>query len=185
MVSSRPSQERHTGHWHLERRAVFAHLVRMNHDPQQHTHASIRPGEMRGRMPDRADATLIFIGRIQTPFARRTDCPRRGRLDGPLCRLLVDATWRPALEGIMPGARIEVLYWMHLARRDLLQQVPAGAPGAQGTFALRSPVRPNPIATALATVVSVEPDGLTVRGLDCVDGTPLIDIKPDFRPAED
>ena len=85
----------------------------------------------------------------------------------------------------MPGARIEVLYWMHLARRDLLQQVPAGAPGAQGTFALRSPVRPNPIATALATVVSVEPDGLTVRGLDCVDGTPLIDIKPDFRPAED
>jgi tRNA-Thr(GGU) m(6)t(6)A37 methyltransferase TsaA len=144
-----------------------------------------RPGETRGRMPDRADATLTFIGRIHTPFVRRADCPRRGRPDGPLCRLLVDTAWRPALEGIEVGARIEVLYWMHLARRDLLRQVPAGASAALGTFALRSPVRPNPIATALVTVVSVEADGLMVRGLDCVDGTPLLDIKPDFRPTEE
>jgi len=80
--------------------------------------------------------------------------------------------------------RIEVLYWMHLARRDLLQQVPSGASSSMGTFALRSPVRPNPVATSLVLVVSVEADGLTVRGLDCVDGTPLLDIKPDLVMAE-
>jgi tRNA-Thr(GGU) m(6)t(6)A37 methyltransferase TsaA len=143
----------------------------------------IRPGEVTGPAPDRGDAALTFIGRIRTPFATRADCPRRGSLDGPICRLEVDAPWRPALLGIEPGARIEVLYWMHLARRDLLVQVPRRDPEPRGTFALRAPNRPNPISTSIAVVEAVTEDGLLVRGLDCVDGTPLVDIKPDFRPA--
>jgi tRNA (Thr-GGU) A37 N-methylase len=49
----------------------------------------------------------------------------------------------------------------------------------RGTFALRSPVRPNPIGTVLARIVRVEQDAVIVRGLDCLDGTPLIDLKPD------
>ena len=148
----------------------------------------VRPGEMVGPVPDRADATLTFIGRIRTPFATRADCPRSGRLDGPVCRLEVDPPWRPALQGIAPGARIEVLYWMHLARRDLLVQVPRRDPVPLGTFALRAPNRPNPVSTAIAVVEAVTEEGLLVRGLDCVDGTPLLDIKPDFRreqPGDD
>ena len=136
-----------------------------------------RPGEIEGGDPDRADASLTFIGRIRTPFATRADCPHRGRSDGPECRIEVHAPWRPALRGLAAGDRIEVLYWMHLARRDLLVQVPKGRT-ASGTFALRSPNRPNPIATSVVEVVASDEAGLTVRGLDCMDGTPLLDLKP-------
>lgn len=137
-----------------------------------------RPGEIEGGMPDRADASLTFIGRIRTPFRDRADCPHRGVPDGPLCRIEVDEPWRLALRGIEQGMRLEVLYWMHLARRDLLVQAPKGRPAPLGTFALRSPNRPNPIATSEVEVAGVEAGAVLVRGLDCVDGTPLVDLKP-------
>ncbi len=144
-----------------------------------------RPGEIEAPLPERTDARLVFIGRIRTPFATRDDCPRRGGADGPVCRIEIDAPWRPALKGLERYTRAEVLYWMHLARRDLVQQSPKHDGETHGTFALRSPVRPNPIATSLVEIVAVEPDALLVRGLDCVDGMPLLDLKPDrdaFRP---
>lgn len=140
-----------------------------------------RPGEVEGGLPDRADATLVFIGRIRTPFATRADCPRRGAPDGPPCRIEVEGPWQPALRGIEAGTALEVLYWMHLARRDLLVQVPSTRPEPFGTFALRSPNRPNPIASSVVVVDAVEPGALLVRGLDCVDGTPLLDLKPARR----
>ena len=60
-----------------------------------------------------------------------------------------------------------------------MRQSPANDGATRGTFALRSPVRPNPIGTALATLVKREGAALLVRGLDCLDGTPLVDLKPD------
>ena len=69
--------------------------------------------------------------------------------------------------------------WLDKARRDLIVQNPAHSDNIFGTFALRSPVRPNPIGTVLAKLVSVDGPNLIVRGLDCLDGTPLIDLKPD------
>jgi tRNA (Thr-GGU) A37 N-methylase len=140
----------------------------------------IRPGELAASAPDHADAALAFVGRIRTRFATREDCPRRGTVGGPVCRVEVDEPWRMALTGLAAGARMELIYWMHLARRDLLLEAPRDAPAPLGTFALRSSNRPNPIATSVATVVAVEP-ALLVRGLDCVDGTPLLDIKPERR----
>ncbi len=142
----------------------------------------IRPGEVTGPTPDRADAAITFIGRLRTPFARREDCPRRGDAEtGPVCTVEVDPPLRPALQGLAPGMRLELLYWMHHARRDLLVQVPRRDPEPRGTFALRAPNRPNPIATSIVMVTAVTAEGLLVRGLDCLDGTPLVDIKPDFR----
>lgn len=139
--------------------------------------SATRPGEVEGGAPDRTDAGIVFVGTIRTPFATRAECPHRGTLDGPPCRIEVAPPWRTALRGIVPGQRLEVLYWMHLARRDLLVQAPKGRPEPLGTFALRSPNRPNPISISEVEVVAVAEDGLTVRGLDCVDGTPLVDIK--------
>ena len=70
---------------------------------------------------------------------------------------------------------------MHEARRDLIRQAPAHLEGrSRGTFALRSPVRPNPIALAAVEILGVEPGAVIVRNVDCLDGTPLIDIKPYF-----
>jgi len=138
-----------------------------------------RTGELEVPLPERTDARLVFIGRIRTPFATRDDCPRQGSAEGPVCRIEVDEPWRPGLKGLEHYERIEVLYWLHRARRDLVRQSPKADAQSTGVFALRSPLRPNPIATALVTLVSVEPDALLVRGLDCIDGTPLLDLKPD------
>lgn len=138
-----------------------------------------RAGELEIPLPDRTDARLVFIGRIRTPFATRDDCPRQGSADGPVCRIEIDEPWRPGLKGLERYERVEVLYWLDRARRDLVQQSPKSDAVATGVFALRSPLRPNPIATALATVVTIEADAILVRGLDCIDGTPLLDIKPD------
>jgi tRNA (adenine37-N6)-methyltransferase len=90
----------------------------------------------------------------------------------------VDPRWALALEGLSTNPRIQVLYWMHQARRDLALQTPRRSGQTTGTFALRSPARPNPIASSVVDLIAVAGNLVTVRGLDCLDGTPLIDIKP-------
>lgn len=139
----------------------------------------IRAAERAIEWPDATDAGLIFIGRISTPWTSRLDCPRQGRRDGPSCRIEVFELWREALTGIEEYAALEVLYWLHRSRRDLVLQSPRDDGETRGTFALRSPVRPNPIGTSIVSLTGVEGRTLLVRGLDCLDGTPLIDIKPE------
>ncbi|TDL76581.1 tRNA (N6-threonylcarbamoyladenosine(37)-N6)-methyltransferase TrmO [Palleronia sediminis] len=139
----------------------------------------LRPGERAIDTDPPGDAALRFIGRIETPWARREDCPRQGRLDGPECRVVLDPAWHDALEGLEAYDRIELLYWLDRSRRDLVRQSPKNDGRTVGTFALRSPVRPNPIGTSIVHLERIEGGTLVVRGLDCLDGTPLIDVKPD------
>ena len=144
---------------------------------------SIRPGEIVIDLPDRQDATLIFIGRIMTPWATSHDCPRQGdRENGPLCRIQVDEPFRAALKDLERHSHAQVLYWMHEARRDLVLQSPRSNGEVTGSFAIRSPNRPNPISTSLVEIVEVGTDHLLVRGLDCISGTPLLDLKPERCP---
>jgi tRNA-Thr(GGU) m(6)t(6)A37 methyltransferase TsaA len=77
-----------------------------------------------------------------------------------------------------------VLFWMDKARRDLVVQAPRHYDTQRGTFALRSPVRPNPIAASVVQLKRVDGTRLSVVGLDCLDGTPLIDIKPYFASTD-
>src|SRR5689334_19134495 len=139
---------------------------------------TLRAGEVSATLPCQTDADLYFIGRIRTPWTTRETCPRRGDSSGPECVIDVDPRWALALQGLAGRPQIQVLYWMHQARRDLVLQTPNHAGRTSGTFALRSPIRPNPIASSIVDLVAVNGTRLTVRGLDCVDGTPLIDIKP-------
>ena len=74
---------------------------------------------------------------------------------------------------------------MQRARRDQVLQTPFSTMQTTGTFALRSPVRPNPIASSIVELVAIEGTTLQVRGLDCLDGTPLIDLKPERGAAGD
>ncbi len=87
--------------------------------------------------------------------------------------------WAAALDGVEAMQLMEVFYWLHLARRDLIRQSPGRDGTTRATFAIRSPVRPNPIGTSIVSLVECQGQTLWVRGLDCVDGTPLLDLKPD------
>ena len=145
-------------------------------------HDELRTGEVATDAAVTTRAGLHFIGRIRTPWARRGECPRRGDLSGPLCRVEVDEPWQRALLGIERHQHLQLLYWMHLARRDLLVQNPRGEGVVHGSFAIRSPVRPNPVAASIVKLERVEGATLFVRGLDCIDRTPLLDIKPERCP---
>ena len=139
----------------------------------------IRDSEQAVVLPTSPDAGVFFIGRCRTPWSDRLTCPRQGRLDGPLCRIEVFDPWKAALDGIGQFERLEVLYWLHESRRDLVRQSPRNDGIVRGAFSLRTPVRPNPIGTHIVRLIGIEDSTLLVRGLDCLDGTPLIDIKPD------
>jgi tRNA-Thr(GGU) m(6)t(6)A37 methyltransferase TsaA len=150
----------------------------MNGDKNEAANA-LRPGEVAIEPPAVSDAGVFFIGTIRTPWRTRGECPKRGSSDGPVCSIEIDARWREALTDIEQHKRIQVLYWMHQARRDLVLQTPFRTGQTTGSFALRSPVRPNPIASSVVDLVAVNGTILQVRGLDCLDGTPLIDLKPE------
>jgi tRNA-Thr(GGU) m(6)t(6)A37 methyltransferase TsaA len=139
----------------------------------------VREGELEVEMPEAGDAGLVFIGRIRTPWTSRLETPRQGRHDGPVCRLEVFEPWLPALKGVDFYSNLEVIYWLHQSRRNLVLQSPKNNGATRGTFSLRSPVRPNPIATSIVKFVAIEGNTVLVRGMDCLDGTPLLDIKPD------
>ena len=144
----------------------------------------IRAGEVAVNLPDAFDAGLYFVGRIRTPWTRREDCPKNARESDALCTIEVDPRWEPALKDIESCTHLLVLYWMHQARRDLVLQVPRHYGRQRGTFALRSPVRPNPIAASVVRLIRVDGASLSVIGLDCLDMTPLLDLKPYFASTD-
>jgi tRNA-Thr(GGU) m(6)t(6)A37 methyltransferase TsaA len=144
----------------------------------------IRPGEIAVTLPENFDAGVYFIGRIRTPWKTRGDCPKNARGSDAECTIEVDPRYAAGLEGVAGCSHIVVLYFMHQARRDLMVQAPRHHVVPRGTFSIRSPVRPNPIAMSVARLVRVEGARLTVIGLDCLDGTPLIDIKPYFASVD-
>jgi tRNA-Thr(GGU) m(6)t(6)A37 methyltransferase TsaA len=141
--------------------------------------SGMREGEVGVEMPGTFDAGLVFIGRIRTPWKSREDTPRQGSHTGPVCRLEIFEPWVAAIKGIDFYQNLEVIYWLHHSPRNLVLQSPKHDGRTRGTFSLRSPVRPNPIGTSIVKLVGIEGSSVLVRGLDCLDETPLIDLKPD------
>jgi len=141
-------------------------------------------GEVAVELPKAFDASLYYIGRIRTPWKQRKDCPKNARESDAVCTVEVDPRWAQALKDVETCSHIVLLYWMDRSRRDIVLQVPRHYGVQRGTFALRSPARPNPIAMSVVRLVQVESTSLEVVGLDCLDGTPLLDIKPYFASTD-
>jgi tRNA-Thr(GGU) m(6)t(6)A37 methyltransferase TsaA len=151
----------------------------MSNDPH-----GIRDGEVAAPLPQQHDASLYYIGRIRTPWKERQDCPRNARESDAICTIELDPRWVAGLKGVETCTHLVVLYWMDRSRRDLVLQKPRHYGEQRGTFALRSPARPNPIALSVVRLLSVDGPKLSVVGLDCLDGTPLLDLKPYFASTD-
>jgi tRNA-Thr(GGU) m(6)t(6)A37 methyltransferase TsaA len=128
--------------------------------------------------------TLTIIGRIRTPWTAAAECPRHTMESDATCRVELDETYRAGLKSLETCTHAILLYWLDRAPRDVIVMQPPNDDTQHGVFALRAPGRPNPIGLAVVDIVSVEPDGLTVRHVDCFDGTPLLDIKPYFASTD-
>ena len=122
---------------------------------------------------------LKFIGRITTPYHSISECPNNIQPDnGPICEIILDDVYQQGLLGLNRGDYILILYWLEGAKRDELIQSWDEETPTKVTFALRSPHRPNPIGAAVLPIENIKNGTVTVRGLDCLNNTPLLDIKP-------
>jgi tRNA-Thr(GGU) m(6)t(6)A37 methyltransferase TsaA len=124
--------------------------------------------------------SCTVIGTVETPYKRMQDCPNRhNKAEFLPCTIRLAPQFAPGLDGLAAGGKALILYWFHRARRDMVQlpvregvrDVPAGV------FSLRPPPRPNPIAAQEVEILAVRDGEMDVVGLDCLDGTPLLDIK--------
>src|SRR3984957_16103325 len=156
----------------------------VKNDQSDDDRAGLREGEIAVELPPQFDASLYFIGRIRTPWKTRDECPKNGRETEDVCTIELDPRWAAGLQGLETVSHVLLLYWMDQARRDLVLQRPRHYAEHRGTFALRSPARPNPIAVSVARLGRIEGNPLSVGGVHCLDGTPLLDVKPYFASTD-
>ena len=131
--------------------------------------------------------TIRPIGTLHTPFATIADCPRNGRQPqpAPLCRASIWPEFSAGLASLEGFSHLILLYWLDRSPGPGLTVNPAFDGTLRGVFATRSPRRPNPIGLSVVAFEGfADAVTLRVRYLDCVDGTPLIDIKP-YLPTTD
>ena len=144
----------------------------------------VRDGEVAAELPENFHASLYYIGRIRSPWQHREDCPKNARESDAVCTVELDPRWTEGLKDVATCSHIILLYWMDKSPRNLVLQVPRHYGEPRGTFALRSPARPNPIALSVVKLLRIEGNKISVVGLDCLDGTPLLDIKPYFASTD-
>lgn len=124
------------------------------------------------------------IGEVRSPYKKNGDAPRQGRLSDTISLIVIDPAYREGLYDLEKRKHLFVLCWFDRADRTRLRAIPPDRTAESGVFAIRSPDRPNPIAICLVDLLGVENGVLRVRGLDALDGTPVIDIKPFFADLD-
>jgi tRNA-Thr(GGU) m(6)t(6)A37 methyltransferase TsaA len=125
------------------------------------------------------------VGVIRSVIRDPSDAPKQGALTDQEAEIVVDPAYLPALDGLAErlrtgATRVIVLCWMHGADRGRLKVHPRGKENLpmRGVFSTRSPHRPNPVSLHTVTLLALEGNVLRVRGMDAIDGTPVVDIKP-------
>ncbi|MFR9779856.1 tRNA (N6-threonylcarbamoyladenosine(37)-N6)-methyltransferase TrmO [Micromonospora sp. MS34] len=120
------------------------------------------------------------VGRVESPLTDPATAPKQGDEGAPEAWLAFAAAYAPALRGLRAGADVLVLTWLDRADRDVLVVHPRGDTSRPetGVFATRSPHRPNPVGLHRVRILDVDGSRVRVTGLEALDGTPVLDVKP-------
>lgn len=130
-------------------------------------------------VPSRSKESITYeaIGRVENEFDEPVtpDAMRSAE-----SRIVLDPALTEGLTGLEPGQQVMVLFYFHRAQGYDLTQHPRGdrSRAERGVFALRSPRRPNRIGVTMVELLAIEENVLRVRGLDAINGTPVLDLKP-------
>ena len=127
------------------------------------------------------EPTLKYIGVVNSPLKRIEDCPKLESENAPEATLTILPEFLEGVKDIKPGQRLILFTWLHIGDRTTITVHPRDNPDTPltGVFSTRSPDRPNPIGMHVVNVTTIEEPGLLkVSGLEVLDQTPLIDIKP-------
>ena len=127
---------------------------------------------------------LAPIGVVSSPLTDPAAAPKQGSEGAPDAWLVLEPGVAAGLDGMRPGDEIIVLTWLHRARRDVLRVHPRDdrSNPERGVFTTRSADRPNPIGLHRVEVAAIDGARVRVRGLEAIDGTPVVDLKPVLRP---
>jgi tRNA-Thr(GGU) m(6)t(6)A37 methyltransferase TsaA len=131
-------------------------------------------------MSDPTTYELQPVGWVESPLTDRAAAPKQGNEGAPLARIVFRPELWEAAADLRAGDEILVLTWLHQGNRDTLAVHPRDDPNRpiQGVFSTRSSDRPNPIGLHRVIIVGVEENSISVRNLEAIDGTPVIDVKP-------
>lgn len=121
---------------------------------------------------------LTQIGIVRSPYKDRADAPFQGKHRDDESTLEILEDFEQALLDIEKCSHLIVLYWQDRADRSVLQTRTPWGPEVHGVFATRSPNRPNPIGLCVVELLKREGRSLRVKGMDALDGSSLVDIKP-------
>ncbi len=127
--------------------------------------------------------TVRPIGRVHSPLKRPADAPKQGYEGAPNARVQVEPAFVRGLDGIAAGQDLLILTWLHQADREVLAVHPRDdlSNPLTGVFATRSADRPNPVGVHRVKLLEIESGSLLVQGLEAIDETPVIDIKPALK----
>jgi tRNA-Thr(GGU) m(6)t(6)A37 methyltransferase TsaA len=127
---------------------------------------------------------LHAVGWVESPLVERADAPRQGDEGAPDAWVVIDPAYAPAMGTLRVGERVVLVTWLHRGDRTVLKTRPRGDPGRPlaGVFSTRSPDRPNPIGLHEVAIVDISGQRIGVRGLEAIDGTPVVDVKPVLEP---
>jgi tRNA-Thr(GGU) m(6)t(6)A37 methyltransferase TsaA len=133
------------------------------------------------------------IGHVETAHTDAAAMPSQAAEGGGTARIVLDARWVDGLLGLDRYPWVWLVTWLHDQPDERpLRLVPRATEATgevQGVFASRAPTRPNPVGLSLVRLLGVEGNVVTVGGVDLLDGTPVLDLKPWFpdcdRPADD
>ena len=130
------------------------------------------------------EASLRFIGKIQSPLKKIEDCPLQESENAPEASLEIFPDFIEGIQNIRIGDSIVLLTWFHEADRGVITCVSRNnfTGPKLGVFSTRSPDRPNPIGLHEVKVLALANNLITVSALEALDGTPLVDIKPVWKP---
>ena len=130
------------------------------------------------------------IGTIHSPFAEPAGMPiQPAGAAGVRGTIVIDEKFRAGLRDLDGFSRIILIYAFHRSQGYELEVIPFLDTVPHGIFATRAPRRPNAIGISIVQLISVNDGELAIEGVDVVDGTPLLDIKPyvpefDCHPGE-
>ena len=130
---------------------------------------------------------LVAVGTVESVLTDRASAPKQGDEGAPEAWLVFYERVADALDGIAAGDDLLLLTWLDRADRDVLRVHPRGDPAnpVQGVFNTRSPDRPNPVGLHRVTVLSVDGLRVSVRDLEALDGTPIVDVKPPLKSIDE
>lgn len=122
------------------------------------------------------------IGHVESRLTDRADAPKQESEGAPEAWLVIDESLARAVADVGVADRLIVLTWLHQADRDVLEVNPRGDPSRPltGVFSTRSPDRPNPIGVHRVRVIGRDGTRIRVDALEAVDGTPILDLKPEL-----